>query len=245
MVGIVCLVESTQFGGFGLVIGNEQAGSLDSMRGRTGQPSHDSSGAGAGQPSSQQIQLGEVRPDSLYAVTVWVKDPAQMQGNGAVRVAIADASGRVEEKWLHSADLDFYITLQPTARGPAAVLLTAPEGTHLPAVGVAFKPIPLCSAKLEPQAAHFGSLSRRTHDRQQGACHHRRPTQLHMGDSAALRVRTDDLRQRRRAPLRAGAWRRRLRRDAEGLPVVPFHISRRPTALGLFRAERYGPRRSA
>jgi hypothetical protein len=30
-----------------------------------------------------------------------------MQENDAVRVAIADASGRVEEKWLHSADLDY------------------------------------------------------------------------------------------------------------------------------------------
>ena len=157
MVGVVCLVESTQFGRFGPFLGNEQAGSLDSMRGRTGQPSRDSSSARAGQPSSQRIVLGEARSDSLYAVTVWVKDPAQMQGNNAVRVAVADASGTVAEKWLHSADLDFYVTLQPRVRGPAVVTLTAPEGTELPAVGVAFKPVPMGGAKRVPLAAHLST----------------------------------------------------------------------------------------
>ena len=77
-----------------------------------------------------------------------------MQGNDAVRVAVADVSGTVAEKWLHSADLDFYLTLRPRVRGPAVVTLTAPEGSQLPTVGVSFKPVPIGSANLVPLAAH-------------------------------------------------------------------------------------------
>ncbi len=154
MVGVACLVETTQFGRFGPFVGNEQAGPLQAIRGARRQPSRDSSSPRPGQPSSQQIVLGEARPDSLYAVTVWVKDPPQVQGNDAVRVAVADVSGTVAEKWLHSADLDFYLTLRPRVRGPAVVTLTAPEGSQLPTVGVSFKPVPMGSANLVPLAAH-------------------------------------------------------------------------------------------
>ena len=157
LVGVAGLVETTQFGRFGPFLGNERAGPLDVIRQARLRPSRNFSRAGATQPSSQRMVLGEARPDSLYAVTVWVRDPAQMQGNDAVRVAVADVSGTVGEKWLHSADLDFYITLQPRAGGPAVVTLTAPGGTYLPAVGVSFKPIPMGGAKLVPQAAHFSA----------------------------------------------------------------------------------------
>ena len=155
MVGVACLVETAQFGRFGLFLGNERAVPLDAIRRARRQPSRDYSSGRAGQSLSQQIVLGEAQPGSLYAVTVWVKDPAQMQGNDAVRVAVADVSGTVAEKWLHSADLDFYLTLRPRVRGPAVVTLTAPEGTKLPAVGVAFKPVPIGGAKLVPRAAHL------------------------------------------------------------------------------------------
>src|SRR5215831_13321484 len=85
MVGIACLVETTQFGRFGPFVGNEQAGPLEAIRGARRQPSRDSSSPRPGQPSSRQIVLGEARPDSLYAVTVWVKDPVQVRGKDAVR----------------------------------------------------------------------------------------------------------------------------------------------------------------
>ena len=45
----------------------------------------------ADQSNSQnvrEIHLGQVRPDALYALTVWVKDPAQLQGNDAVLVTV-------------------------------------------------------------------------------------------------------------------------------------------------------------
>src|SRR5579862_4537642 len=74
----------------------------------------------------REIHLGQVRADALYALTVWVKNPAQVQGNDAVLATVSDASGEVESKWLHAADLDFYLTLQPRAAGPIEVSLSAP-----------------------------------------------------------------------------------------------------------------------
>jgi hypothetical protein len=41
----------------------------------------------ADQPQSltvREIQLGGARPDALYALTVWVKDPAQLQSNAVL-----------------------------------------------------------------------------------------------------------------------------------------------------------------
>src|SRR3954469_15833721 len=68
--------------------------------------------------STRNITLGPGRPGSLYAVTLWVKNPAQMQGNDSVHVTVNDAKGEVESKWLHAADLDLYLTLRPRAEGP-------------------------------------------------------------------------------------------------------------------------------
>ena len=116
MVGVACLVEVTQFGRFGPFVGNEQGRyPLQAIRGRGASPpatlpAHDRDSR---RPS--RSSWCEARPDSLYAVTEWVKDPPQCQGNDAVRVAVADVSGTVAEKWLHSADLDFYLT--SAARG--------------------------------------------------------------------------------------------------------------------------------
>ena len=108
----------------------------------------------ADQSSSQnvrEIHLGRVRPDALYALTVWVKDPAQLQGNDAVLVTVNDASGEVESKWLHAGDLDFYLTLHPRAPGQVDVTLSAPAKVHMPEVGATLRPVPQAPT---PAAAH-------------------------------------------------------------------------------------------
>jgi hypothetical protein len=64
-------------------------------------------------PSEHSISLGNANPGSLYALSLNVKDPAQLQGKDAIRVTVKDAQGTIESKWLHSVDLDFYLTLRP------------------------------------------------------------------------------------------------------------------------------------
>ncbi len=53
-------------------------------------------------PRVREIQLGRAHPDTLYALTVWVKDPATLRGDGAVMATVRDGRGDVESKWLHS-----------------------------------------------------------------------------------------------------------------------------------------------
>ena len=79
-------------------------------------------------PVVKEIKLGSARPGTMYALTVAVKDPARVQGSDAVLATVKDAQGVVESKWLHTADLDFYLTLRPRAAGPVTVSLasTAP-----------------------------------------------------------------------------------------------------------------------
>jgi HEAT repeat protein len=101
--------------------------------------------------NTREMHLGRVRPDALYALTIWVKDPAQLQGNDAVQVTVSDASGAVETKWLHAADLDFYLTLHPRAGGLVNVTLSAPANVHIPEVGATLGPVPQSPA---PAAAH-------------------------------------------------------------------------------------------
>ena len=90
----------------------------------------------------RNIHLGQVRPEALYALTVWVKDPAQLQGSDAVLVTVGDASGEVETKWLHTGDLDFYLTLHPRTAGQVDVALSAPATVHLPEIGATLHPVP-------------------------------------------------------------------------------------------------------
>jgi hypothetical protein len=119
---------------------------------------HDGRSVRADQSNSQnvrEIHLGRVRPDALYALTVWVKDPAQLQGNDAVLVTVSDSSGEVDSKWLHASDLDFYLTLHPRAPGQVNVSLSAPAIVHIPDVGATLRPIPQTPA---PTAAHTGGL---------------------------------------------------------------------------------------
>jgi HEAT repeat protein len=85
-------------------------------------------------PSVRSIKLDSVTPGSLYAFTAGVKDPAQIQGNASVHVTVNDAKGEIESKWLHAADLDFYLTLNPRAAGPVTVKLSAASPEKLPEV---------------------------------------------------------------------------------------------------------------
>ena len=115
---------------------------------------HSSRTVQADQLNSQnvrEIHLGQVRPDALYALTVWIKDPAQLQGNDAVQVTVRDASGEIETKWLHAGDLDFYLTLHPRAAGQVDVSLSAPANVHLPEIGATLHPVPQATT---PTAAH-------------------------------------------------------------------------------------------
>ena len=84
--------------------------------------------------SEKTLKLGAANAGSLYAVTLAVKDAAGLQGTDAVRVTVKDAQGEVESKWLHSADLDFYLTMRPRKTGPVTVSLSASSGAHAPEI---------------------------------------------------------------------------------------------------------------
>jgi HEAT repeat protein len=98
--------------------------------------------AGQDAPTIRSIKLAAARPGSLYALTLAVKDPAELQGNDAVHVTVNDAQGEVESKWLHTADLDFYLTMRPRAAGPVTVSLTSPPGIKSPEIASSFSRIP-------------------------------------------------------------------------------------------------------
>ena len=103
-------------------------------------------------PSSvRSITLGAARPGTLYALTLGVKDPAQLQGDDSVKVTVSDAQGEVESKWLHSADLDFYLTLRPRAAGPVTVSLSSDSTVHVPEISATLSKI------LQASAAPLGS----------------------------------------------------------------------------------------
>ncbi len=96
--------------------------------------------------STRSITLGQGRSGSLYAVTLWVKNPAQVQGNDSVHVTVNDAKGEVESKWLHAADLDFYLTLRPREEGPVTVNVSSSSGDHSPEISSALSKILQVSA---------------------------------------------------------------------------------------------------
>ena len=115
-------------------------------------------------PSVRSIKLGAARPGTLYALTLGVKDPAQVQGNDAVRVTVNDAQGAVESKWLHAADLDFYLTLRPRAAGPVTVSLASASAEHLPEISATLSKILQASAAVPgaPISSVASSLPRPT-----------------------------------------------------------------------------------
>ena len=98
----------------------------------------------AASPGTQSIKLGTAHAGSLYAVTLGVKDPAQLQGNDSVHVTVNDAKGEIKSKWLHSADLDFYLSVRPRVAGPVTVNLSSE--TQVPEISATLKKI------LEPAA---------------------------------------------------------------------------------------------
>ena len=67
----------------------------------------------------KEIKLGTARPGTMYALTVAVKDPARVQGSDAVLATVKDAQGVIDSKWLHTADLDFYLTLRRALPAPS------------------------------------------------------------------------------------------------------------------------------
>ena len=95
----------------------------------------------------RRIRLGRAEAGSLYSITVAIKDPAQLKGDQQVHVAIADARGIVAEKWLHTADLDFYLTLRPRASGVVTVDLSIPGAEPIPQFETAFHRIPMKSGE--------------------------------------------------------------------------------------------------
>jgi HEAT repeat protein len=84
-------------------------------------------------PITRQIKLGVAKPGTIYAFTASVKDPAQVQDSDAVQATIRDAQGVIDTKYLHTADLDFYLTVRPRIAGPVTLTLSsskpAPEIT--------------------------------------------------------------------------------------------------------------------
>jgi hypothetical protein len=94
----------------------------------------------------RNIPLGTAKSGTVYALTVGVKNPAQVQGKDALLATVSDAQGTLESKWLHTADLDFYITLRPRATGPVSVNLTSSSAIDLPEVDATMIQIPELSA---------------------------------------------------------------------------------------------------
>jgi hypothetical protein len=105
----------------------------------------------AAAPSDRTIQLGAARPGTLYALTLGVKDPAKLQGADSVHVTVNDAQGEVESKWLHTADLDFYLTLRPRAPGPITVSYSSAAEGQAPEISATLNRI------LQTPAAQAGS----------------------------------------------------------------------------------------
>jgi HEAT repeat protein len=92
--------------------------------------------------STRKVVLGQAKAGSLYAVTISLARPEQIQGKQALHVSVADAQGSVSDKWLHSADLDFYLTLRARVDGPVVADLEATPGTEIPSIRNALKRVP-------------------------------------------------------------------------------------------------------
>ncbi|WP_162601315.1 HEAT repeat domain-containing protein [Occallatibacter savannae] len=99
--------------------------------------------AGASIPSKvRTIELGVGHTGFSYALTVAVKDPAELQAGDAIAAILKDARGEIDRKWLHPADLDFYLTLRPRTDGPLTVTLASSSGSHLPDIATALARVP-------------------------------------------------------------------------------------------------------
>jgi hypothetical protein len=119
-------------------------------------------------PSARIIKLGTARPGSLYAITLSVKDPVQLQGNDSVQVTVSDAQGVVGSKWLHAADLDFYLTLRPRVAGPVTVSLSSSSAGHDPEISASLSKI-LQASSGEFPAVRRGVIAAAPNDTWQNA----------------------------------------------------------------------------
>ncbi len=97
-------------------------------------------GQGAVAPA-RTIKLGAGRAGALYGITLGVKHPAQMLEGDSVLVSLSDAKGVVGSKWLHAADLDFYLTLRPRVAGPITANLSFASSTHEPEISATLSKI--------------------------------------------------------------------------------------------------------
>jgi HEAT repeat protein len=94
------------------------------------------------QGPERRIDLGNAEAGSLYAVTIAVKDPTQLEAKESVQVSISDARGVIAEKRLHAQDLDFYLTMLARTSGAATATIRGTSGEGLPDVIVGFRQIP-------------------------------------------------------------------------------------------------------
>ena len=92
--------------------------------------------------NTRTITLGTVDPGSSYALTVAVKDPSELRVGEAIDLTVKDAKGDIDRKWLHTADLDFYLTLRPREAGPVTVSLSALSGSNLPQISTVLTRVP-------------------------------------------------------------------------------------------------------
>lgn len=93
------------------------------------------------QASERQITLGNTEAGSLLGITIAVKDPAQFQGPGSIRVSVSDGRGLVAQKHLHAQDLDFYLTLRARARGPVTATLKSTGSGTIPPIVAVMRPV--------------------------------------------------------------------------------------------------------
>ncbi len=107
--------------------------------------------------TARHIALGKVQADALYAVTVSVRDPSEVQGKQAFRVTVSDTTGPLSDKWLHAADLDFYLTVKPRASGTLTAAVDAAPGSEVPALDTALRRVPEGDA--EDAGDHAGVIA--------------------------------------------------------------------------------------
>ena len=118
---------------------------------RSGRPVH------AGQSnarSERTIRLGASHPGTLYALTLGVKNPAELQGTDSVHVTVNDGKGEVESKWLHAADLDFYLTLRPRVQGQITVNLSSASTSEVPEIDAILSKILTQPSSVTDKAPH-------------------------------------------------------------------------------------------
>lgn len=110
----------------------------------------------AAAPGTRDITLGAARADATYSVMLSVKDPARLQGDDSVHVTVNDAKGEIVSKWLHPADLDFYLTIRPRASGPVIARLTSSSEAQVPEISTRLRRI------LQPESVRAGSVADRS-----------------------------------------------------------------------------------